>query len=57
MFGYGAVLTLVLNLPALSDLAETRLPYAVCQQLKAHRALGAFCLVAGGLWSLQNLWL
>lgn len=57
VLGYGAVMTLVLNSPLLSELAETRLPAALHQQLKAHRALGLICLVVGGFWSLQNLWL
>ncbi len=55
--GYGAVMTLVLNTPLLVELAETRLPQALNQQIKGHRALAIFCLVAGGLWSLQNIWL
>jgi hypothetical protein len=57
IFGYGAIMTGVLNTPALTELAEKRLPYAMRQQLTAHRGLGLFCLIAGGLWSLQNLWL
>jgi hypothetical protein len=57
VFGYGAVMTLVLNTPALVELAEHRLPPEVAQQFKAHRGLGLICLVLGGLWSLQNLWL
>lgn len=57
VFAYGAVMTLVLNTPLLSELAETRLPYAMSQQLKAHRGLGLICLIVGGAWSLQNLWL
>jgi len=50
-------MTFVLNTPALVELAETRLPYAVNQQIKGHRGLALICLVAGGLWSLQNIWL
>lgn len=57
VFGYGAVMTFVLHTPALSDLAETRLPANVCAQIKAHKGFGLLCLVVGGLWSLQNLWL
>lgn len=56
VFGYGAIMTLVLNSPVLSGLAETRLPPQMHHQLKAHRGLGVICLVVGGLWSLQNLW-
>ncbi len=57
VFAYGAIMTLVLHLRPLSELAETRLPPALGQQLKAHRGLGLLCLVVGGLWSVQNLWL
>lgn len=57
VLGYGAVMTLVLNSPLLSDLAEKRLPAAMRDQLKAHRGLGVLCLVIGALWSLQNIWL
>ena len=56
VLGYGAIMTLVLNSPRLSVLAETRLPAALHQQLKAHRGLGLLCLVLGGFWSLQNIW-
>lgn len=57
IFGYGALMTVVLHTPLFSELAERRLPYAMAQQLRAHRGLGLFCLVAGGFWSMQNLWL
>jgi hypothetical protein len=57
VFGYGALITFVLNQPVLERLAETRLPPPMRAQLQAHRGLALFCLVAGGLWSLQNLWL
>jgi len=57
IFAYGAIVTFVLHSPLLSGLSEHRLPPAMHQQLKAHRGLALFCLVAGGLWSLQNLWL
>lgn len=57
VFGYGMIMTLVLSTPALVELAERRLPPALYQQLKAHRALGLICLGVGALWTLQNLWL
>jgi hypothetical protein len=57
VFAYGVVMTLVLNSPLLSGLAENRLPPHIHHQLKAHRGLGLLCLVVGGLWSLQNIWL
>lgn len=56
MFAYGAVMTFVAHSP-LAEMAESRLPLNVSQQMKAHRGLALFCLVAGGFWSLQNLWL
>jgi hypothetical protein len=57
VFAYGALVTFVLNLPVLMDLAERRLPGTLVQQLAAHRILALVCLVAGAVWSLQNLWL
>lgn len=50
-------MTFVLNIPVLVDLAEKRLPQHVARQMEAHRGLGLFCLIAGSLWSLQNIWL
>jgi len=57
IFIYGALMTIVLNTRFFTELAEQRLPYSVNQQIKGHRGLGLFCLVAGSIWSLQNLWL
>jgi hypothetical protein len=57
VLAYGAVMTFVLNTPLLCELAETRLPDNVVRQIKAHRGLGLFCLLAGSIWSLQNIWL
>jgi hypothetical protein len=56
VLGYGVIMTVVLNSP-LSELAENRLPAAVYQQMQGHRALSVICLIVGGFWSLQNLWL
>lgn len=56
MLGYGLIMTFTLNTP-LAGLAESRLPQAVSQQLKAHRGFGFFCMIAGAFWTLQNLWL
>jgi len=55
--GYGAVMTLVLHSRFFMELAESRLPSELTQQIKGHRGLGLVCLVVGSLWSLQNLWL
>ena len=57
VFGYGLTMTLILNSRFFVELAETRLPYEMTQQIKGHRGLGLICLFVGGLWSLQNLWL
>lgn len=57
VFGYGVVMTLVLQNPKLMELAEMRFPAELVQQMKAHRVLGLICLVVGGLWSVQNLWM
>lgn len=56
VFAYGALVTLVLNIPFLVELAEHRLPSELGRQLLAHRWLALVCLVVGALWSLQNLW-
>ncbi len=57
MFGYGSLMTMVLSTPFFAELAETRLPYSVSQQIKAHRGLALFCMIAGAFWSMQNIWL
>ena len=57
VFGYGAVMTFVLNQPTLMRVAEERLPPETHLRFKANRTLGLICLLVGGLWSLQNLWL
>ena len=57
VFAYGAIMTFTLHHPFFLDLADRRLPYTVAQQMKGHRGLGLVCLVVGGMWSLQNLWL
>ena len=56
VLGYGTITTAVLNSPLL-DVAETRLPAKMTEQLKAHRTLALICLGVGFLWSLQSLWL
>lgn len=57
VLAYGAIMTVVLHTPFFEGLAEERLPVALRQQLLKHRGFGLFCLLAGGLWTLQNLWL
>lgn len=56
VFGYGFIMTFILNSNFFMKLAEERLPQQLNVQFKSHRILGAICLVIGGLWSLQNLW-
>ncbi len=55
VFAYGALVTFVLHIPALIQLAEERLPPAMLTQIQAHRHLAFICLFVGSLWSLQNL--
>lgn len=55
VFGYGAMMTFVLNNQALLKLAEEKFPAQLVQQMNAHRYLAVICLVVGSLWSLQNL--
>jgi len=56
VFGYGLIMSLVLNFEPFMRLAEERLPHHLCQSFRSHRFLGLICLVVGSLWSLQNLW-
>lgn len=57
VLAYGFLVTFVLSLPALVQIAEQRLPEPLLKQLMGHRFLAMICLVVGGVWSLQNLWL
>ena len=57
VFGYGALMTFVLNSPFLLKIAEEKFTYELNQQMKAHRGLALICLLVGSIWSLQNLWL
>lgn len=56
-FVYGAVMTAMLNMPLMLRLADERLPRELAQQWHSHRTLAGVCLVVGGLWILQGLWL
>jgi hypothetical protein len=57
VFLYGALMTFVLNSPALVRLSQERFPSALVTQMENHRYLAVICLVVGSLWSLQNLWI
>lgn len=54
---YGFFVTWVLHSPRLWQGAEQRLPGTLLHQLKLHRGLALVCLVVGGLWTLQLIWL
>ena len=56
-FGYGAVMTLVLNLNVLNRIADERMPADLIAQWRSHRGLAMVCLIVGAAWILQNLWL
>lgn len=56
VFGYGLLMTLILNSEFFLKLAEERLPKQLYNNFMSHRILGIVCLVVGSLWSLQNLW-
>jgi hypothetical protein len=56
VLAYGALMTFVLNTPALMRLAEEKFPHELLQQMNMHRTLAVVCLVIGSLWTLQNLW-
>lgn len=53
---YGALMTFVLNSPALMKIADQRFTPELRQQMRMHRGLALVSLVVGALWSLQNLW-
>lgn len=46
----------VLENEVLDKLAREKMP-AIAQTMRGHRALAWVCFFAGGLWSLQNIWL
>lgn len=56
-FAYGIVMVFVFQSPRLMELARTRIPEPFRSRFLAHGALGWVCLVVGGLWILQSLWL
>ena len=56
-FFYGAVMTFVLNSSALSRIADESFPSELLANYRSHRGLALVCLVVGGAWILQNLWL
>ena len=56
VFGYGLLMTVILNHQGLMEIAEQQLPTNILTQFRAHRALGITCLIVGTFWSLQNLW-
>ena len=56
VFGYGALMTFVLHMPMLMEIAEQRFPQQLLSQMKAHRNLAVVCLFIGFIWSLQNIW-
>lgn len=55
VFVYGAVMTFVLHIPALMQLAEEKLSDALLVQFRSHKATGLVCFLVGGLWSLQRV--
>lgn len=56
-FFYGAMMTVVLNLPTLVRLADERLPADLVARWKSHRGLAQVCLWVGAAWILQNIWI
>ncbi|MBC87409.1 MAG: hypothetical protein CL677_09560 [Bdellovibrionaceae bacterium] len=56
VFLYGALVTIVLNVPRLVELAEERLSTDLLKQMQGHRYLAVTCLCLGFFWSLQNIW-
>jgi len=56
VLAYGALITFVLNVPALEKLSQQKLNQHMHNQLQLHRGIAMVCLVVGALWSLQNIW-
>ncbi len=56
-FVYGAIMTFVLNIPALVRIAEEKMPAAAVAQWKSHSFFAAISMFVGAFWILQNLWL
>jgi hypothetical protein len=54
-FIYGVVILLITSNAKLMELAQTHFQYA--EIFRSRRALAFVCLVVGGLWTLQNIWL
>lgn len=57
VFIYGAMMTFVLNNQKLMAIARDRFPIDLLKQMNAHRKLAIVCLIIGGPWSLQTLWM
>ena len=57
VLAYGFIMTVSLNSNFLVKIANEKFPPQLVQQMNMHRGLGLVCLLVGGLWSLQNLWL
>lgn len=55
-FFYGAVMTFVLNSSRLSRIADQTFSSELLATYRSHRGLALVCLVVGGTWILQNLW-
>lgn len=53
---YGIIVTFVLSVPKLMELAELKLPVKIYSQLKGHKVLAFICLWIGSAWALQNIW-
>jgi hypothetical protein len=57
IFCYGLIMTFILNSEFFLKLAEEKLPRPLYLNFMSHRLMGFICLIVGGLWSLQNLWI
>jgi hypothetical protein len=57
IFGYGLIVTLVLNSPILLALGKGRFSQNLMAQFQSHRMIAFASLIIGALWSLQNIWL
>lgn len=57
IFGYGAIVTVIMHFPFLMELGRKRIPDETLRRMQSHAHLAQICLWVGGLWILQTIWL
>lgn len=57
VLGYGILMVMALEMPALQKIAKERFPDNIRNQMHSHRILAWVSLIVGCFWSLQNIWI